>query len=358
MNKKSIWILVVVVIVIILVAVFAKKPSQERAPLKVGAILMLSGQYAFLGDSVKNSMQLSQSNLPNKDKVQLIFEDDKYNTKDAVTAFRKLNDIDKVDILITFGSPAVEVTKPEINKSDKIMLILGDELSHDKDRVFEFMPQAAGLYDDLVREAAKRYQSISVVYASDNNLFVTDHDVFVKGAPASVKTHSIAVQSGSDMKTEAAQVAKSGDQAFTLFAPIETGIKFLKEYSKYPAKNRPQLICDPNIALSIDNYLKALDKSIFEGCISTTMSDTKTPEFIVAYKKAFNSDPQFGADYSYDVVQILGKLADMDKSEWVKYLNGLDYTGMSGKITLDETGTRPSVGEFTQFKDGKFVKMQ
>jgi ABC-type branched-subunit amino acid transport system substrate-binding protein len=218
------------------------------------------------------------------------------------------------------------------------------------------MPQGAGLFDALGTEAGKRFHSVSVVYASDNNLFKNNLDLFKSGLPSTVTVKEFPVQSSSDVRTEVSKIIAAKTDAFTLFVPLETGIKVLKELAKYSTK--PQLICDMDIELSIAGYTDAVGSTPFDGCISVAMSDTKTSAFVDQYKKAYSADPQFGSDYGYDVVQIIGQLAEKDKSSWPDYLNSsFNYSGASGSITFDQTGTRPSQGELHIFKDGKFVKI-
>jgi acetyl esterase/lipase len=63
-----------------------------------------------------------------------------------------------------------------------------------------------------------------------------------------------------------------------------TWLKFLNEVSRQGGANKPQLICDGNIELTIGDYLgKVIDKNIFEGCISTMITDTTSKEFTEKY---------------------------------------------------------------------------
>jgi ABC-type branched-subunit amino acid transport system substrate-binding protein len=219
------------------------------------------------------------------------------------------------------------------------------------------MPQGAGLFSSLALEVAKYNKSISVIYASDNNLFKTNSDLFKNAAPASLKIDLIPIQSNSDVRTETSQVAKSKSEAFAIFVPLEAGIKILNEIKKYPT--RPKLICDANMALTIEQYTKAVGEEIFDGCIATIMSETKTSEFINLYKKTYQSDPQFGSDLGYDAIQIINKLIKNDRGSWVSILNNkFTQAGFSGLITFDETGTRAAYTETRVFRGGKFVKYE
>lgn len=370
-SKKWLMTAVTIAVLIIIVIVLAlsgnksatkQSTSAETKHVTVGAILPLTGQYSVIGETVKNGMEMSLKALPVADQqnIKLIFEDDKYTTKDALSAYQKLTSLDHADIIVSISSPTVEITKPEVNKAGQLMFILGDELSHDKDRVFELMPQGAGLFTSLATEAAKHYKSISVIYASDNNLFKTNSDLFKAAAPSSLKVNLVPVQGNSDIRTEVSQVAKSGDEAFAIFVPLDTGVKILNEMKKYPAASKPRLLCDANLALTVGQYISAVGADTFEGCIATVLAETKTAAFVSAYKAIYSADPQFGSDFGYDTVQIIGRLIQKgDKDSWVDTLgHNFTYSGYSGSISLDDTGTRAAFTDTMVFKGGKFVKVQ
>ncbi len=345
--------------IIIVVALYGR--SSQTQSVTVGVILPLTGQYSVIGETVKRGMEMSLKALPADDQknIKLIFEDDKYTTKDALSAYQKLTSLDHADIIVSISSPTVEIAKPEVNKAGQLMFILGDELSHDKDRVFQLMPQGAGLFTSLAAEAAKHYKSISIMYASDSNLFKTNSDLFKDAAPASLKVNLIPVQGNSDIRTEVSQVAKSGDESFAIFVPLEIGVKILNEMKKYPSASRPRLLCDANLALTVGQYISAVGADTFEGCVATVLADTKSPAFVSAYKSAYSADPQFGSDFGYDAVQIIGALIKKgDKNSWVSTLNNhFMYSGYSGSISLDQTGTRAAFTGTQIFKGGKFVKL-
>ncbi len=338
-----------------------EKSAVKNQQVTVGVILPLTGQYSVIGETVKNGMEMSLKALPagEQKSIKLIFEDDKYTTKDALSAYQKLTSLDHADIIVSISSPTVEITKPEVNKAGQLMFILGDELSHNTDRVFELMPQGAGLFTSLATEAAKHYKSISIIYASDNNLFKTNSDLFKAAAPSSLKVDLVSVQGNSDIRTEVSQVAASGNEAYAIFVPLETGVKILNEMKKYPA-SKPHLLCDANLALTVSQYISAVGADTFEGCVATVMSETKTPEFVKAYKSAYSSDPQFGSDFGYDAIQIIGRLISAGgKDSWVDTLNDhFTYSGYSGSVSFDMTGTRAAYTDTQIFKGGTFVRLE
>ena len=350
----------IVVIVAILVSLNNSDEKNNPEIIKVGVILPLSGQYSFFGESVKNAIELSLNDLDNKN-VEVIYEDDEFNATKGLSAYNKLQSIDKVDTVIALSSPTIEVIKPVINDSDELMFTVGNETSIEEDNVFEIIPWGAKLFNTLGQEVSDRYENIAVVYGSDSQLFETNRGLFVEGL-ANDNHSEIAVSSNSDVRTEVSKMLNQNFDAYTLFLTVEQGIKFLNEVSKQSGENQPQLICDGNIELTIGDYLpKVQDKNIFNGCISTMIADTTTDEFNETYIEIYEQDPNFLAVYGYDAIQIISEyLAGKDKLDWKNILeeDKFVFDGASGEIKFDETGSRVLKSKTHIFKGGEFVLLE
>jgi branched-chain amino acid transport system substrate-binding protein len=357
-NKIIIGVVVIVVIAFGIIA-FQKNNTSNTDVVKVGVVLPLSGDYAVIGESVKNAMIMSLNDLENKN-LELVFEDDQNDSAKALSAYNKLQSFDNIDIVVGLVSPTLEVIKPIINKTDELMFTVGNESSIENDNVFEIIPWATALFKVLGVEVGNKYPKIAVVYATDWQLAEANKKQFYDGL-GHKNYIEVAVSSNSDVRTEVAKMLAQGVDAYTLFLTVDQGVKFLNEVSRQGGADKPQLICDANIELTIGDYLgKVIDKNIFENCISTMIADTTSKEFNQRYKELYKAEPNFLAVYGYDAVQIISKkLAGEDKSDWKKILEDkkFEHAGMSGKIIFDETGSRVLESEVKIFKDGAFIKM-
>lgn len=350
MKLKIISVIIVLGVILIIGSNYV---TNSTTALKVGVILPLTGQYAAVGTNVKQAMEMA---VASSSDIKLLFEDDMYDAKNALSAYQKLVSIDGAEIIVSLGSPTVEILKPEVEKSGKLMFILGEELSHDIDHTYQIMPQSAVLFKVLGAESSKRFKSVSVVYATDNNLFKNNHRLFLDGISSTTKIFDLPLTSASDARTEVSKILANKADAFTLFTSLETGIKVLKEMAKYPSS--PQLICDMNIEITLSQFLESVDPKNLNNCISVALVNTQDQNFAELYKKTFNTNLVFGEDYGYDAVRIIQQLSKLDKDNWMNYLNSLKVTGVSGEITFDKAGARSSVSEIHIFKDGKFVKLE
>ncbi len=338
--------------------VYALTNSPATAgPITIGVIAPLSGQYAFLGESERNAMQLAAEDLLGEgQEVRLIFEDDKYEAKTGLTAYQKLKSVDNVDAVVTVSAPVIEVLRPVVAKDQMLMLTLGESLFHESDTVFQLMPASDLIAPKLGEEAAKRYKKIAVVYGAGGSLWQKWHDDFVKGVGDKAETITVALAPDSDFRTEVAKLVAAKPDAATVFLPLEDGVKYLKELQRLDASGSVQVICDGNLEFSIQQYIDEVGAEIFDDCISTTLPNTMTGDFVSRFKAKFNADPFLTADYAYDAVAIIADLASIDKSEWVAELND-DYSiaGASADVSFNAAGTRSAQVVLHQFVDGKFV---
>jgi branched-chain amino acid transport system substrate-binding protein len=356
MKKKLGIIAVVIIAILIIVGVSAQQKSGTDT-IRVGVILPLSGQYASLGETDRNGILLAQKDLGEDSRVEFIFEDDKYDAKTALSAYRKLRDLDKVDAIISLGAPTIEAIQPVVTKEDVLTLQLGSELAHYDDPIFQLMPAGEAIYIRLGQEASKRYEKVAVVY-QNATLFTLNAQYFKEGLAQTTQVTDYKLDATSDYRTEVQKILRDKPDALTVFLAVESGIKFLRELQNQSGAQRLAIICDGNIEITLNQYKEALGTEVFEGCISTALPNTMTPEFTQKYKAAYTTDPLFTADYAYDAALILNNLAGINKNKWTDTLrNEFTYSGASGDIQFDDKGTRTGEAEVKIFKNGAFVPL-
>ena len=99
MNKAVKIIIGVVVLVLLVWAVGTKsEPNEpeENTPIKIGIIAPLTGPVADYGEEIRKGVTAGASAAG----IELVFEDDKCDPKEGVSAFKKLAEFDKVQFII------------------------------------------------------------------------------------------------------------------------------------------------------------------------------------------------------------------------------------------------------------------
>lgn len=113
MNQKLIGgviLGVITVLMVIMLNVESREPSgTDKATIKIGATLPLSGQMNYIGQSSKNTLQMALNEWKKRGSrynYELIFEDDAMEPKKVNRNVNRLVNIEKADAVLTVLTPA------------------------------------------------------------------------------------------------------------------------------------------------------------------------------------------------------------------------------------------------------------
>ncbi len=96
-------------------------PLPAMATPKVGVILPLSGDAASYGHQFQRGLNLAAQ----KSALEFIWEDSRFDSATALSAFQKLTRIDNVDFLISFGGATCQALNQKAQESKIIHLAAG-----------------------------------------------------------------------------------------------------------------------------------------------------------------------------------------------------------------------------------------
>lgn len=102
-------------------------PNSVAAPtdFSVGVTLPLTGALTEYGAAIQNGIQLAREEHPEKfQNVRFVYEDDGYEPKRAISALHKLRSIDRVDVVLGWGTETVLAESP-IAESRRIPFLAG-----------------------------------------------------------------------------------------------------------------------------------------------------------------------------------------------------------------------------------------
>lgn len=99
--------------------------TNAKDSIKVGVIGPLSWPLACYGDGFKKGFELIQSEQPEElqNKFSFVFEDDQYDAKLALNAYRKLVSVDKVDAVFAYSANGSKTIAPLLD-DDKMPTFL------------------------------------------------------------------------------------------------------------------------------------------------------------------------------------------------------------------------------------------
>ena len=358
-------------LVALLSLVFVGCKPSPREDIKIGCILDLTGAVATYGNWSLNGLELAKDDINNSGgvngrKIQLVVEDGKSSPQDAVAAFNKLVNVDKVKVvIITTGSSSVLSVAPIANEKKVILFTpaaSAPEITQAGDYVFR--NRLSGLQE--VREMADiAYKKLglkrgAVLYVNNDfgQSYLKVFDQIFRGNGGQILLAENYDQGGSDFRTQLAKIKQSREIDFVYLVgyAVECG-QILKQARELGLKTKWL----STIGIESDKVI-SVAKDAANGVIYTApryvLDDANVAPFEDKYFSKFNEHSNLYAANSYDALKIISDIITRDGYDADKIKNGLyktkDYPGVSGITTFDENGDVMKPVMLKVIKDSKF----
>jgi branched-chain amino acid transport system substrate-binding protein len=303
--------------------------SANEEPIKVGAVISLTGTYAGLGEPEKNTLEMEVKAINDAGGIdgrplEVIYEDDGTDNAKALSATTKLIDQDKVVALIgATGSGQTMAMRGEVDRAEipQVSMAGATVITAQFDPLVFQTPWSNKIVIPFTLAYMKGQGITKIGLISDTGGFGKDGREVVLGAAPS---YGITVESDqtfnpgdTDMSAQLTRIKGSAAQAILM---INAGAE-----ASTVAKNRKSLgITIPLYGTHgnarrefIDGAGDAAEGVRFAaGKIlipSTYGADTEAyrvaTDFISRYKAAYGSDPNTFAGHAYDAVHIIAEAA-------------------------------------------------
>jgi ABC-type branched-subunit amino acid transport system substrate-binding protein len=136
--------------------------AEADSRLKVGVIAGFTGDWSAYGVAYRQGIELA---AVDKD-VNFIYEDDGFDSKKTVAAFRKLADIDKVDAVIVGDTTTALSVAPLAENAKVFVLVWGGDLPELKNKyVLRIAPDFAVEMDFISKVINKDLKTLTLVSA-------------------------------------------------------------------------------------------------------------------------------------------------------------------------------------------------
>ena len=361
------------ILLVIFVAIFVSRKhfSKEGTDITIGAILPMTGNLASYAEPLKRGMDLAvhcinqQGGIDGKN-LRIVYEDDRGEAPTAVSAYRKLVDMDYVPMVIGGMFSASTFAIAPLAEQEHIVILSPTasaiELTDAGDYIFRIYP--SDIYDGafLARFAWDTLgaKKVAIVYEQVASV-VAIADRFKSDFEAA--GGEVAVYDGyrSDLNDFNSLVKKVKDaKPDVLFFPGNlTPMANLLVQAKRMALNTKLL----TISTFFDAKILELTQNASEGVMfSTPMFDPSDSspemvEFVKVYMEMYGIEPDILGGYGYDVVRIaaeaLGKGMTPDQIKNALYAIE-DFPGVTGRTTFDENGDVTKDLKMMAVKNGTF----
>lgn len=141
------------------------------AQLKVGVIVPLSGPLAEYGQAFQNGVKLAELDAPDLgNNCTFLFEDSRYDSKTAVSAFQKLISEEKVPVVYNWGGPTSEALAGIADRNLVTLFVWSAEprVAENRQRVIRFANSGFDYGSVLMQYlVSKGYKSVGIVKAEN-----------------------------------------------------------------------------------------------------------------------------------------------------------------------------------------------
>mgnify|MGYP001563568752 FL=1 len=325
--------------------VYARKNAIKEGgsePLRLGAILPLSGPVAGLGEALKQGYAWKLEELNKEGKlVTFHLEDSRSNAKDAVTAFIRLADIEKVPIIFSTMSGVSMSLKPVSEQRSVLLwadaahplltqdarLVLRHSNTSDRD---------AAVIGNKVIELQKK--KTAIMYQNDDWGVAAAKLLGAKLADAGNKAIFQPVNNtDSDFRVILSKtIAEKADSITTIVAGPPSGI-IIKQARELGFKG--DIISSVGIVLTPDAQ-KIAGKHL-KGTYYQTY--VQSPAFESDYRARFNSEPMAFTQVAYTDIEILMNAIEQtgthDPLQIARYVKGLkSFKGKYESVEITSDG--------------------
>lgn len=341
--------------------------AAQQAPIKIGAILPLTGSGASYGVWMKGGTEMAAEEINaaggiGGHKLEVIYEDHAADASKAVNAMRRLVEVEKIPFTLTSYSAPTLAIQP-IGAQSRVVMMNGggqsDNLAN-KDYLYNNIPVVSNevgvLCDWLTKE--KKFKAAVMIVANDEagrNSAKSFRERFGAGGGKVLAEEQIALD-GNDFRAQLAKLkAQGGD------------LLFISSYGRNVAivadQARELGITIPMAATSWVQIPEVLKSKGAQGMLTTRLPFNPDSPFARKFKERYKTDAGFFAVQYYSGTRIFAAAAEtaMKKAggkldgEGVK--NAIEsmkaFDTISGKLVFQPNHAAVMDIEVGVLKDGK-----
>ena len=312
----------------------ADKPLNAFKSIRVGVIIPLTGSSAAFGKKVRSGMELAAS-----EGVELIFEDSLSNSKSALTAYRKLRELDNIKYLISVGGETCEVLN-EAAQIDKVVHIaVGCNTGiFEKDDSYSFRmdvneQEAARLTADYLKASGKLKAALINIENNWGGTVIKFTKEAFKSGGITITDHITFPDGGiGNLRSELTKVKGHNPDIVFFVAPPEDVAVLLKQLDELQV-DIPRM---STISVESPDVLRLAGKRangiVYLSVKSISDSEKIHPKFYKAFK-----DKNTFASWGYDSVNLI-RSAHNSKAPKAYLQRLTDYIGAFNKYQYNKSG--------------------
>ena len=329
--------------------------SPQSQPIKIGAILPLTGDAAKYGKSAKEALDMAVDEINSGkgvrgSKVEIIYEDDSANPTKGVSAINKLISVDHVPAVIGALPSSVTLAIAPVAENNKVVLLSpmssNPKISDAGDYIFRncISDLDEGSYMAEFAINTLHIKRVAILYI--NNDYGTGlNDVFSKKfqelGGQIVDTESF-LEGRTDFRSQISKIKDANPEAIYLVGYTEMIqiFKQLKELAVNAQVLSTIMLYDPELVKKCEGAAEGAILTAWE--FDSQSQDEVTKQFVERFKARYGHEPDVFAAQTYDTLFLLKLAIEGQGTSPQDIRDGLysikDFPGVSGKTTFTAKG--------------------
>lgn len=375
MKKRSVVALSLAAALMIVPLAGCSKDAGSGDTVKIGGLAPLTGEVSQYGKAVDNAVKLAVKAINEKGgilggkKIDYICYDEKGDPNEAINAYNKLAQTDKVVALVgdVTSKPCTAVAQKA--KADNMPMITPSGTAADITEVGENVFRACFIdpyQGQLMADyAAKKLnaKTAAILYDNGDTYSTGIADAFEAAAKelGITVTNKEGYQTGStDFNSQLTKIKASNPDV--LMVPVYySDVALIAVQAKAQGITSTFLGADgwDGVLEKIDaSNVDAVANSYFCSQYSATSTDADLQAFLKLYKETYGMDANMFAVLGYDSMMIMAdainRAGSTDSDKIIEALKSTNYKGLTGTTTFDEKRNPVREAIITNCKDGKY----
>ena len=337
-------------------------------PVKVGALLPLSGKKAMMGMQQRHALEMARERLKTEHGVEIefVFEDTQSDAEVGEQGARRLIEKLGVSLVLAFPCDVVYSTQPIADKAGALLMACNmDPVTAAKSlRTFRVFPNLAQQNDAILKHLGKGGgERVAVIYLKAPSPVNAMEQMLpaLRGRGWNVVADIAYDKKGRDYEAMVAQVKASRPAVVIMYVDNEGVPPLLRLLKKEGPLARTKIIGGISLA-----FPYRLPPQVLEGvtvaapsCALSHRREVASSWLGTEFRKRHGKPPHMFAAFCFDSAMVLGhavKEKGGRASDVQAYLSGVtNYPGVTGPIAVGKTGDAQVAWGMGVYKSGKLV---
>jgi len=377
MNKKLIIGIIIAIVILAIIFLSLNKTGyttlNKDDKIKIGVMAMVTGPFAYVGENDLQTIELTLEELGYSDKVELIVEDTGQNNNlaNTVLAYRKLVDIDEVEVIFNIMTTDGSMVIAPFLEEDKVVVMTpgtgGRQIDYTSEYMFRNGPSDIKAGTQPAKDLYNKLNYDVVAIFTDNSeytLGITED--FISEYKGNVVINQTLLLNRQDYSTEISKLLNKELDVIMINSQDGLSAGYIVKELNEQNFDLPIFI---NFFAYNQNSIDIAGSNLFEGiyvyAAEFNEKASYTIEFFEKYKSRYGDYPvvPFHSTGTYDCIKMFLEAIDAvgyDGEKIREYLleNIQDWEGMNGIVSFDERGNTQTGFVLKQVRNGELVLVE